>query len=441
MKLRVPHHNLNQPAWSGAACAQMVLSSKEVAVDLRLLPSQQSLFTEAQNHGLHVWDNCDPVGLCWIMENYKNDKKGGIFKYYGGHFDVVAGYTNAPGFTSHLIWVIDNFKVPPIVLAFPEIAETTTRPLDRFGQWVAVVGYEPKPGGGIEKLYVHSPWTDKPVKSKAHTNDVTVASGGAAIADVAESDGCGPVKPPGKQVHDIPYATWINDYLKHGHTLDVPSVHTGVPSAYEDNHWGGPWGGKLVTISDPNVPTNLEGETVPEPEPTEIIPGEEARNCAELWKTEKEKLLVPDDEWALALADTTAGTPLLVDRIDLPNRVYYIVPFARPNGDVPALVSVSAYYSGGVKEALGVTAGTTHFAQAVDRERLFNGGFGKRTVEIDGNEIPLRKEDLQDHLVWAPCYESGSPYWPFYLFRPDPNTWIWVRIDGEVFTQLHGGIG
>jgi hypothetical protein len=41
-------------------------------------------------------------------------------------------------------------------------------------------------------------------------------------------------------------------------------------------------------------------------------------------------------------------------------------------------------------------------------------------------------------LVWKPCRESLSPYYPFYLFTVGSNH-IYVRSDGAVFTELHDG--
>ena len=39
-------------------------------------------------------------------------------------------------------------------------------------------------------------------------------------------------------------------------------------------------------------------------------------------------------------------------------------------------------------------------------------------------------------LVWKPCRESLSPFWPFHLFTVG-NHQIYIRTDGAVFTALH----
>jgi hypothetical protein len=40
------------------------------------------------------------------------------------------------------------------------------------------------------------------------------------------------------------------------------------------------------------------------------------------------------------------------------------------------------------------------------------------------------------HLVWKPCRESLSPYYPFYMFTVGAYR-VYVRSDGAVFTELH----
>jgi hypothetical protein len=43
---------------------------------------------------------------------------------------------------------------------------------------------------------------------------------------------------------------------------------------------------------------------------------------------------------------------------------------------------------------------------------------------------------LYPTLVWKPCRESLSPFWPFHMFTVGSHR-IYVRVDGEVFTALH----
>ena len=57
--------------------------------------------------------------------------------------------------------------------------------------------------------------------------------------------------------------------------------------------------------------------------------------------------------------------------------------------------------------------------------RAFEAELGR--TNLDGVEEP--------NLIWKPCNESQSPYYPFYEVS-DGQTTFYVRIDGEVFTNL-----
>ena len=50
----------------------------------------------------------------------------------------------------------------------------------------------------------------------------------------------------------------------------------------------------------------------------------------------------------------------------------------------------------------------------------------------------VRKEahGLYPTLVWQPCRESLSPYYPFFMVTVGAQR-IYVRVDGQVFTKLH----
>jgi hypothetical protein len=68
-------------------------------------------------------------------------------------------------------------------------------------------------------------------------------------------------------------------------------------------------------------------------------------------------------------------------------------------------------------------------------ERIVGNRFelGKRQ-----GRLLVRKEAvcMYPTLVWKPCRESLSPFWPFYLFTVGAYR-LYVRIDGAVFTTLH----
>ena len=68
---------------------------------------------------------------------------------------------------------------------------------------------------------------------------------------------------------------------------------------------------------------------------------------------------------------------------------------------------------------------------------------GKENV-VGGRTVEPKEEELYEFLVWRPCVESLSPFLPFYRFDiqgQDGETPLYVRIDGEPFTELHVEMG
>jgi hypothetical protein len=65
-----------------------------------------------------------------------------------------------------------------------------------------------------------------------------------------------------------------------------------------------------------------------------------------------------------------------------------------------------------------------------------------KVVELPngGVRIPVRREALCQYprLVWMPCRESLSPFYPFHMFTIGSER-IYVRTDGAIFTSLRTG--
>ena len=63
-----------------------------------------------------------------------------------------------------------------------------------------------------------------------------------------------------------------------------------------------------------------------------------------------------------------------------------------------------------------------------------------RVFDLDDRlgRIRVRPEALCLYpiLVWKPCRESLSPFWPFHMFTVGAYR-LYVRIDGTIFTALH----
>lgn len=144
-------------------------------------------------------------------------------------------------------------------------------------------------------------------------------------------------------------------------------------------------------------------------------------------------------QWMAALEGAGTSEPFLVQREDYDSpRFYAIVPFRRGE-DVPVLVLVDPHGAGGIAGTVAVPEGTTHFRGAVDLATILESYVG-RTETIGGVDYTLVADDLYEFLVWRPCVESLSPYWPFHRFDvggQGSGIHVYVRIDGEIFSELH----
>jgi hypothetical protein len=201
----------------------------------------------------------------------------------------------------------------------------------------------------------------------------------------------------------------------------------------------GCWTGEYAAICDTDPPAEIVDtppvdDMVPEPDPQ--------RRAVDGIYTDFN--LDARETWSNALKDTYVGEPLLVEREDLvPTRSYYLVPFPRQTGEVPVVALVDGYQSGGLVGSIAVAEGTTHLVTAFDRDKVIHTFSG--TLDVGGVTVELTSGNLYDTLVWRPCKESLSLYWPFYRFDADVpgggTIPIYVRIDGELFTELHEGMG
>jgi hypothetical protein len=132
------------------------------------------------------------------------------------------------------------------------------------------------------------------------------------------------------------------------------------------------------------------------------------------------------------------GDGVLVQRLDHPDMFYYIVPVRESAEVTPLAITVDALTGVYRESAIRSTERGSVFL-TLPRERALESVAG-RTFELPdfGGRLLVRKEALcqYPHLVWKPCRESLSPYYPFYMFTIGAQK-LYVRTDGAVFTALH----
>ena len=116
---------------------------------------------------------------------------------------------------------------------------------------------------------------------------------------------------------------------------------------------------------------------------------------------------------------------------------YFLVPFQAKRRTL-AFVSIDGRYGDYLQSALlpkvdrPFITRDEAFKLVVDR-RIELGDLRGRVLLREGAIC------MYPHLVWRPCRESLSPYYPFYMFTVGAYR-IYVRVDGVVFTSLTLGM-
>ena len=380
--LTVFFHLQDSDEYCGAACAQMVLDSSPI--NRGILPQNQ-LYTESQNNSVEpaIWFS-PPDGLKYVMNH--NDSRG------FGFFSLVDTPTDNDVRTTQIINTINLYKVAPIVL------------INNGLHWVVVYGYEVDPEAEPRqiKLYVNNPYYDSG-KIVMHT------SGGDAcpnnpLARITDSE--------------VPYDIWIRDYL------------TKASFGSVDN-----WNGKYVAICDPAPvekkilkPFAFKKYT----EGNQLINPYQAKEFA--MKAIKKHNLFTNKMSVKYLKKLIPGEPKLVKRIDRKNDYYYIVPIQDVAKNIRAMINIDARF-GTLREA-----GT---GQNIQHPLQFKALSHVKIKKAIGDKINLKKgvtkiykEAISNYpmLVWRPCLQSFSPFWPFHLVSLG-NQKIFISLDGKVFTK------
>jgi hypothetical protein len=394
--LAVPYHQQDTNFYCGAACAQMVLG----ALGQPLL-SQDDLYNDNHNHSVEpgAWSS-PPDGLCWTMNNRQAQK----------HFTLDETDTEEP-ISRTICWAVCHYQCAPIALVFGG------------NHWVVVRGctVSAAPASAFDTAYtiagfdINNPWPPVP--------------GPPGPPPHAEGDVCGSGGNRGVADINVSYDTWRRDYL----TANV---------------FGAVWQGRFVAVCDPDRPG---APGLPEPSPPSkrkrrfdgqrLLDGGVVRD--DLRGNLTDAGLLSHPVWSKVFEDVVPAEPLLVQRLDRPSDRYWIVPTVDRHGMLRGAVGVDAYF-GDYQQAMAVrNADASPFGfgdsgraieQVVDRRFEFPGAAGS---------LLARREDLSVHpgLVWRPCRESLSPFYPFRMISLGAHL-LYVRaFDGAVFTTLTNDLG
>ena len=148
--------------------------------------------------------------------------------------------------------------------------------------------------------------------------------------------------------------------------------------------------------------------------------------------------LLERKDWASVFERTEPTTPTMVQRLDVADSFYTLVPFVDGRGTATAVVDVDGRF-GNYRQAMVLPEAEASVYSALDAERVAEMTLGHRFALDEGRGSVLVREEafcLYPTLVWRPCLESLSPFYPFHMITVGDNR-IYVRVDGAIFTQLH----
>jgi hypothetical protein len=198
---------------------------------------------------------------------------------------------------------------------------------------------------------------------------------------------------------------------------------TGVP--------GGHWGGKFVAICNPitlhrifslqaEIKKEIPGDKIIDKKSIPLLAAKALAN----YGFEGHEFLTK------ALSGVKPKEAILVERLDRENDHYYITPFADKKETIRSLVSIDAR-SGNYKQSFLLAENSIPpYLKNMDKTAI---------LELLGPQHDAQTVIVHPNMVWKPCEQSLSPYWPFHMVTVKDTT-LYIRIDGRIFTALTTGL-
>lgn len=134
------------------------------------------------------------------------------------------------------------------------------------------------------------------------------------------------------------------------------------------------------------------------------------------------------------LSGTTFGMPRLVRRLDVIGRNYYLIPMLKPDGNSSAMIRVDAP-TGQYLDSLYYSENPFIFDKSQLRQTWFQ-SISQQLTQFDsklGKAFSTQISEPATEMVWLPCRESISAFFPFYVIKPEPNRRVPVRVDWKLF--------
>jgi len=384
--LTTPYHQQDTSYYCGAAVAQMILDSIGAGI-----LDQNMLYNMNHSHSAPGWYT-SPDGLNYTLNQLMPPPP--TFN----SFFIISRSNTEPDGSQEIVRTLYYYGVATGTL------------VEACGHWIAVRGVqtdiEPAPGNSytIQGFWVNNPWppTPSPAPPPPHSDpDLCGTGGNRGIANE--------------------YAAY-NGFWKSTYFTGCDVYGVGHP--------------QFVSVVDPRRPAlgefRVRGEE-------RHASGDRLISSKEVVEIARAALLAhglhDTKQLTGALRNAHPGTPILVQRLDKVDTFYYLVPMQR-GGESTALVSIDGLY-GTFNGAHGLAEPTRSLI--VPREEVLK-LLVNQTVNFDerlGGTI-IREGALCFYptMVWRPCWESRSPYYPFYQITVGGNQ-IYVGYDGTVYPVLH----
>lgn len=384
------YHQQDTPYYCGGATAQMILHS----IGAGLL-GQTVLYNSNHSHNTQSGWATDPDGLKYTLNHYKPAAFNNIFVIYAKDTEREA--------SEKIVYTLWRYSVPTGTL------------VEGCGHWIVVRGVSTsvEPAAGttytINGFWVNNPWPPSPSFYNPMVAPPPPHSG---------ADGCGGGANRGITNEYVVYnTTWKDTYLT---GCDV---------------WG--VGHKqYVSVCDPEVPRL--GELSMEREEfwakgDRLISADEAIEF--IAKGVERHELLEDEQFARALEGARPIDPILVQRLDLPDTFYYLVPMAVQEG-ITAMLSVDGLYAnfrGGQVLAEPLRRPFVGREEAIKRALSEPIELGEKLGKLVIREGAFCFYPI---MVWRPCRESRSPYYPFYMITVGSRN-MYIGYDGTIYPELH----
>lgn len=392
INIGAPYHQQDTNYYCGAASAQMILD--KIAGGLL---GQDALYTITHgNPPVQGWYT-HPNGLKTVLNGQKPAGFGAVFTV-DTHNDIESSMAS-------VFAALSGSNAPVAAL------------VQSGNHWVVLHGVQTDPPANpgaqptVIGVWINDPWPPVP------------AAG--AVPPHADPDACAQTGQPNQYVA---WSAWNSNYFN--------ATDIGNGSAQFVSVLASPVavGGKMpvlpqvpvVRFSFPRFLTNL----MPKRSISENDAIDSARRGAvRHGLVSEEKTLVRQ----IVEPSKSPDDAFLVQRLDAKNSHYYLV--LTRSGSRGPMFSM-------VEQQDGEFAGTRFISDDEAARVLTRQALQQRLQEMKETEIPglgvVQTENalVEPTLVWKPCDESRSPYFPFYRIHSGPATFF-STLEGTLYSELH----